>query len=598
LKAWLQGKTPATSVAFAARAALRVLPIKWEVRGLAFEDEFVADIVLPVFRATGVPWATAKYPARATMLKSAAARAASTAHAAASHAASHAVAYAASARAAAHAADAAHAATAAAAAHAAYPSFGLNLHRAAAPLWTAVSIDATRVEEGVVASVIAGSPLWPEGQPGQLPFLWHEMKAALLAAKQDWEVWTLWYDDRLEGRVRDEERELAYVRIEDTLWNQGPAIVNAEIRRMIEDFEAPQSDTQEPKRSPAGLSMLDGFSIPGQSHTQEPKPSAIPEIPPQRPAALEPVWSNGKLVLPARSARTDGDKRANAAALKALRAEINDLADDADSEANIDKRAVAYFRRVARRISDRPPSQDELFRLAHAKEFLEAYAKTVSDEWPEFLARRFHALTLHFDRTVRQFPKWREFVRNAETDRLTPAQAAEVPSLANAFVEALRDEDAREFINPSVPTALQMLQAPLQPAGESDMDRPPLANEQIRPGLAEDVVESINNIAKRAVEAALASNAVDERTAKSKAAVKTKTGGLRGTAKELASGYAVEARKSLVKESKRLGKETGPAVTKWAKRTILAGGAIPVLMRISPAAFHWLEAIKPFLHFH
>jgi hypothetical protein len=207
-------------------------------------------------------------------------------------------------------------------------------------------------------------------------------------------------------------------------------------------------------------------------------------------------------------------------------------------------------------------------------------------------------LTLHFDRTVRQFPKWREFVRNAETDRLTPAQAAEVPSLANAFVEALRDEDAREFINPSVPTALQMLQAPLQPPGESDMDRPPLANEQIRPGLAEDVVESINNIAKRAVEAVLASNAAIERTAKSTAAVKRKTGGLRGTAKELASGYAVEARKSLVKESKRLGKETGPAVTKWATRTILGGGAITVLMQAFPTAFHWLEAIKPFLHLH
>jgi hypothetical protein len=346
-------------------------------------------------------------------------------------------------------------------------------------------------------------------------------------------------------------------------------------------------------------SLVDGFSIPGQSHTQDPESSPVPEIPPQRPAPLEPVWSNGKLVLPPRSARTDGDKPANAAALKVLRAELVELADDVEAEPNnSDKRAAAYFRRIAERISDRAPPQHELFRLAHAKEYLQAYGTTVNDQWPEHLAARYHALTLHFDRTVRQFPKWREFVRNAETDRLTPAQAAEVPSLANASVEALRDEDAREFVNPSNPTALQMLQAPLQPTGESDMDRPPLANEQIRPGLAEDVVESINNIAKRAVEAALASNAVGERTAKSNAAVKTKSGGLRGTATEIASGYSVEARKSLVKEAKRLGKETGPAVTKWVKRAIFSGGAITVLMRISPTAFHWLEAIKPFLHFH
>jgi hypothetical protein len=63
------------------------------------------------------------------------------------------------------------------------------------------------------------------------------MKAALLAAKQDWEVWTLWYDDRLDGRVRDDARELAYV--QEALWDQGPAIVNAEIKkRLAEDRSA------------------------------------------------------------------------------------------------------------------------------------------------------------------------------------------------------------------------------------------------------------------------------------------------------------------------------------------------------------------------
>jgi hypothetical protein len=41
------------------------------------------------------------------------------------------------------------------------------------------------------------------------------MKAALHAAKQDWQVWTIWYDDRLKGRVRDKTREFAYVRIEE-----------------------------------------------------------------------------------------------------------------------------------------------------------------------------------------------------------------------------------------------------------------------------------------------------------------------------------------------------------------------------------------------
>jgi hypothetical protein len=60
------------------------------------------------------------------------------------------------------------------------------------------------------------------------------MKAMLHAAKQDWQVWTIWYDDRLDGRVRDKTRELAYVRIQEALWDQGPAVVNAEIERRIE----------------------------------------------------------------------------------------------------------------------------------------------------------------------------------------------------------------------------------------------------------------------------------------------------------------------------------------------------------------------------
>jgi hypothetical protein len=166
------------------------------------------------------------------------------------------------------------------------------------------------------------------------------------------------------------------------------------------------------------------------------------------------------------------------------------------------------------------------------------------------------ALTLHFDRTVRQIPKWREFVRNAADKRLTPEQSAEVPNLAKDVVEALRDEDAREFVDPSIPEALQLLQAPLQPAGENGTDRPPLENDQIKPGLAEDILESINNVIKRAVEPVI------------------------GTAKEMASGYAKEARKSLVTESERRGKETGPAITKWLKRAIFGGGLIGGLIKL------------------
>jgi hypothetical protein len=86
----------------------------------------------------------------------------------------------------------------------------------------------------VAASAIAGIPLWRFGQGKELLTRWQHLKEVLLAANQDWQVWTIWYDDRLAGRVRKESHDLAFVRIADDLWDQGPAAVNAEIKTRIE----------------------------------------------------------------------------------------------------------------------------------------------------------------------------------------------------------------------------------------------------------------------------------------------------------------------------------------------------------------------------
>jgi hypothetical protein len=162
-------------------------------------------------------------------------------------------------------------------------------------------------------------------------------------------------------------------------------------------------------------------------------------------------WEAGPAPRPA---RTDGDKRANAAALKALRAELVELAGDVEAEpSNFDKRTATYLRRIAEHISDRAMPQHELFRLAHAKEVFEGRGTTANDQWPDHLAPRFHALTLLFDCTVRQFPKWRDFVQNAQEDRLTPEQAAAVPALADEMILALREDEARSLVDPAVPSS-------------------------------------------------------------------------------------------------------------------------------------------------
>jgi len=254
LEAWLRKQPREVAVALAARAALRVLPIVWTARDEGFRADLFAGIVLPLFRATGVAWVPAKYPVlQATEFRAFAGAAAHAAAAAADAFPAHAdTAYAAFAA----ASDAAYAAAFAAAdgaigatraARAAARAADAATGAASTAYWSAISIDATRMEEGASASVIASAPLWPQGQPDQLRSLWQEMKTALFAAKQGWEVWTNWYDGRLDGRVRGEELELAYVRIEAALWGQGPAIVNAKIKARIEALERSPRRKKKPK---------------------------------------------------------------------------------------------------------------------------------------------------------------------------------------------------------------------------------------------------------------------------------------------------------------------------------------------------------------
>jgi hypothetical protein len=322
-------------------------------------------------------------------------------------------------------------------------------------------------------------------------------------------------------------------------------------------------------------------SEPAASDAGSKSPAAIPA---QRPAAIEPVWSNGRLTLPKAAAKSDLKGRSSAAALKSLREELRAFADEIAGEANIDKRFVSYVRKLADQIPQKSPRQAELFRLGHAGEVLVGYAKTVDKEWPEVLARQFHALALHFDRTMRQSQLWREFKRNAAEGHLTAEQVGNAAPLATAVATALRDGEAAAFTDPAIPQTLENLAEPLRATGDGYQDTIEAGKEE----LALDVVESVSNILKRIAEGALAA----------KTLTGTVVAGVGSTLGDAGADYAQGGGKGFKRAAKRQGPKDGEKVFKWLRRAAIAGGygvgaalGLPQLIAAYPQAFTWLQAL-------
>ena len=303
------------------------------------------------------------------------------------------------------------------------------------------------------------------------------------------------------------------------------------------------------------------------------KPKKSPRIPATRPGALEPEWLDGLLRLPANPAKSTLRGKALAAALAALRGLMLELAEDATKETNVDPRLPGYIRDIAGRMPDKAPPQAELFRIAHDLEVLRGSAGEVNDEWPGLLAQRYHAATLAYDRTVRQFPRWRAFLANAQ-DR--PKVAVDKAALAAAVVETkivFGDELALEFIAREIPENLEKLAEPL--TGQADW-----RGEIARGGdlLAEDVLESTNNILKRVAELGVA--------AKGKIDGSFAGAGLKKFQKEFG--------KSFEKEMGEQGAKFGKRVVKWGLRILTASGPA-YLIATFPDKFGWMVEVVKFL---
>ena len=95
---------------------------------------------------------------------------------------------------------------------------------------------------GARSTQVAANKLWPgRDPPPVLDQQWKELKEALQFASEGWEVWIDWYEARLDGRIRSQEVELAYVEFSRNVSSTATAWeANFEIKRLIERSQSLQ----------------------------------------------------------------------------------------------------------------------------------------------------------------------------------------------------------------------------------------------------------------------------------------------------------------------------------------------------------------------
>lgn len=558
--AWLNTQPREVAVLIAARAALRMLPaqeeyLTWSSR----RSEADSSVTLSAFRAAATGWVAGMWPAHAVALR-AAGRSASSAITETELRLRKHVPTAIGIRAAEATQASMNLAALTAFAVAAPDSANASAYAAnvAPVVYSAATVTLEEEIQGVIAGHSLAGALWQGNVADWVLLSWNRIKSLLLGLDEDWEVWTDWYEARLRGDPANEALEVARVLIPDDIWKQGPKILNAKIKRLIEEHDKAGPQPPDPI-SPSELGP------------------ELPSVPAQRPAAIEPVWENGRLTLPGGPVSSDQSPDDLRGALTALCDDLDDLANDLEGEANIDRRFVSYIRRIAKNLPASAPRQHDLFRLGHGEEFFARYATTVNDQWPEVLAARFHAAALQFDRTLRQFPIWREFKRNAARETLTDEQIDAATHLAQTAANSFEQGEAAGFVDAYLPRAVRDLAA-------SEPD-----DEQIEVGkelLALDLIESVNNVLKAVAEWALA--------------VGTTVGGVLS---EAGQKYFGGVGRGFAEEAGRQGPKDGAALFKWLRRFAIggppAGGGLWVLLHrlmvLFPDQFGWLHTLAPFL---
>jgi len=273
-----------------------------------------------------------------------------------------------------------------------------------------------------------------------------------------------------------------------------------------------------------------------------------PKVPKKKPAAIEPVTREGRLTLPRKPAVSALDADSLATSLAATRGLIEELAADLSADRNFDKRLVGEIRRIAAKIPEGAPQQNELFILAHEQELMLGWSEIIDAECPKYLAIRYQKVTLRFGKTLRQFARLADYERETAQQRIRPEDRAGSAQAVSDFAQALSEGETKEFVDPEIPRTLGSL--------VDDKNDDPNAGPPPAAGGAdtriEDAVASSENILSELADVAL---------------------DLGEKAQEVGAAYAEEFGEGAVEQAKKDGKKDGANLVKWARRVLIAAGA-------------------------
>jgi hypothetical protein len=135
--------------------------------------------------------------------------------------------------------------------------------------------DKSDIGPGVRPDQLGQIELWSGRDPPEyIGQLWEALKESLQFANEGWDVWIDWYESRLDGRMRPQEVELAYV---NYIRNVSPsamvAVANSEIRRLIESSSQPAAITGSLAATEAPDSMSIGVTVSARPSVVSGKPN-------------------------------------------------------------------------------------------------------------------------------------------------------------------------------------------------------------------------------------------------------------------------------------------------------------------------------------